>query len=352
MANPAERPLLEGLTTGYVPLLTETLRSGFLVDFDVYVRAGDEFFLIKPKHTGLDPSLVSRWRRQESFLYIRLDDRDRYFQALQGNIGNVVRNPALSVREKAAVLTDYAVDVVDRIFSDPGNPHTIASARNLTQECVRYIGLQKHAFLHLIDLTGHDAYTYAHSVGVAAYTIALAREMGTSRVDDLADIGLAGFLHDIGKSMVDPSIINKKGPLSDAEWSVMKRHPEFGAEILRRHKNIPPLVLLAAESHHENLLATGYPKGLVAARLDPIVRVVTLSDAFSALTTKRSYSESRDTVTALNLMKANIGRTFDGPMFRRFVTLFLDPSKEQQNPENPESAAHALLRDIDEKKSA
>lgn len=336
------RPEGADLHPEYVPILSESLRSGLIVDFDIYVRAGEDFFLIKPKNLALDPRMISRWKGQESFLYLRRDDRDRYFSKMKTHLGEVVRSPSLTPREKAAVLTDYAVDVVDKLFSDPGNPQTITEARNFTQECVRYIGLQRHAFLHLVELTNHDSYTYAHSVGVAAYTIALAREMGISRVDELADLGLAGFLHDVGKCMVDPAIINKKGPLNESEWGIMKKHPEFGAEILRRHKNMNPVIILAAEAHHENLVGSGYPRGLVAQRLDPIVRIITMADAFSALTTARSYSEPKDSLTAFNLMRANVNRTFDPHMFRRFIMMFLDPSKAQPPTADGQDLINAL----------
>jgi putative nucleotidyltransferase with HDIG domain len=343
MGDMQERPLIGGPDTAYVPILTESLRSGLVMDFDVFVKTGENFFLIKPRNLNFDHRLLSRWRGQESFLYIAQEDRDRYFAQMQNNLGDVIRNPSLTVREKAAVLTDYAVDVIDKLFTDPGNPQTISQARGFTQECVRYIGLQKHAFLHLVELTGHDSYTYAHSVGVAAYTIALAREAGINSVQELTDVGLAGFLHDVGKSLVDPGIINKKGPLNETEWAVMKKHPEFGGEILRRHKNISPLIVLAAEAHHENLIGTGYPKGLITSRMDPLVRIVTLADAFSALTTKRSYSESRDSLTAFNLMRANINRTFDPHLFRKFIMLFLDPSKSGLNPEGVENPEVPLI---------
>ena len=327
MADIPARPRGQETHPDYAPILAESLRAGLIVDFDVYVKAGEDFFLIKPRNLNLDPRMIARWRGQESFLYIRRIDQERYFTKLEANLSAVVHMPWLTVREKAAVLTDYAVDVVDRLFSDPGNPQNIVAARAFTQECVRYIAIQRQAFLHLVELTNHDEYTYAHSVGVAAYTIALAREMGITQVDELADLGLAGFLHDVGKCMVDPAIINKKGPLTDSEWAVMKRHPEFGSEILRRHKNINPVVILAAEAHHENLLGTGYPRGLIAQRLDPVVRIITMADAFSALTTKRSYSESKDTLTAFGLMKSNVNRSFDANMFRKFILLFLNPAK-------------------------
>ncbi len=314
----------------YLPISLEGLSVGILDNFDLFIRAGKDFFLVKPKNLKADRNLVSKYRSQTPYLYLRAADRESYFKKIEASVSNVMKSPQISIREKAAVLTDCAVEIVDRLFSDPGNPGTISSAKTYTENCVLLLGQQKQAFLHLVELSNHDHYTYAHSVGVAAYTIALARETGKYSNEELATIGLAGLLHDIGKCMVDPSIINKKGPLSEDEWAVMKKHPEYGGEILRRHRDLAPIVGISAEAHHESLLGTGYPKKLKGLEIDEIVRIVSLSDAFSALTTKRSYSPSRDSLNALLLMKENIDKKFDANLFKKFVVLFLDPAQEKK----------------------
>ncbi len=324
-----ERPDYRDPNGEYIPVVVDGIRSGLLTEFDLYTKVTKDFFLVKPRKSAVTSLLLQRLEGRTPYVYIRAADGERYFASVDQNLEQIVKNPSLGLREKAALLTDYAVGVVEKLFSDPGNPGTLNSAKNFTQNCVQYIASNRQAFLHLVELSSHDHYTYAHSVGVAAYTIALAGEMGSTEPAALADAGLAGFLHDIGKSMVDPGIINKKGPLNEEEWVQMKKHPELGAEILRRHKNLNPIIVLAAEGHHENLTGTGYPRGVVAKSLDPLVQVISLADAFSALTTKRSYSNPRDSKAALMLMKDNLKTKFDPEMFRRFVLLFLDPNKRQ-----------------------
>ncbi len=313
----------------YIPISIEGLSTGLATDLDLFTRAGQAFFVVKPKNQNIDPRLLSRLKTSGlPYVYIHKNERDKYLSRLEAQVSKVIADPKRPIREKAGILTDMAVELVDQLFTDPGNPKTIESARHLTQETVLFIGQSKHAFLHLVELSNHDHYTYAHSVGVAAYAIALAPEVMKLDPKQLAEVGLAAFLHDIGKCMVDPAIINKKGPLNDDEWSVMKKHPEYGAEIIRRHKNMSPIIALSAEGHHENLLGTGYPKGLVAQKIDPIVRMIALTDAFSALTTKRSYSVPRDSITALKLIKENLNKKFDANLFHPFVKLFLEPGKK------------------------
>jgi len=313
----------------YIPISVEGLRSGSSTDVDLFAKLGDGYFVVKPRRLEVGARLIQRFRNEGTpHVFIRKSDRQIYFAKLESNLSKLVSSPSVPMREKAGVITDYAVEIIDQLFSDPGNPRTISSAKNLTQECVRFIGSNHHAFLHLVELSNHDQYTYAHSVGVAAYTIALAPQIMDVDPQTLSDMGLAALMHDIGKCMVDPSVINKKGPLNEDEWAQMKKHPEYGAEIIRRHRNLSPIVALTAEGHHENLVGSGYPHGLVASRIDPLVRIVCMADAFSALTTKRSYSTPRDNITALKLIRENLDKKFDPSLFKPFVKLFLEPQKQ------------------------
>ncbi len=312
----------------YLPVSIEGLLTGLAQELELFVRAGNAFFLVKPRNMALTPALVGRFLGKFPYLYINRNERDKYYKSLQSNISQIIGSSNFSVREKASVLNDYAVEIVDRLLQDPASATAMTAAKELSQETVKFISQQRHAFIHLVELSNHDQYTYAHSVGVGAYCASLAQSLGRWTKEEIANIGLAGLLHDIGKCMVDPSIINKEGPLSPNEWEQMKKHPSYGYEILSKHKNLDPIVPLVAVAHHEDLLGKGYPKGLVATKLDPAVLVSSIADAFSALTTKRSYSPARDSISALGLMRESVGKKFDPHFFEIFIKMFLDPSKK------------------------
>lgn len=315
----------------YIPVSIEGLQADFVLHLELYVRAGNAFFLVKPKGMALSPSLLSRFSGKFPYLYIGLKDKDAYFSSLEQNITKIVKSESHSTREKASVLTDYAVEIVDQMMRDPSSKVAIKSAENFAKETVNFIASSQHAFIHLVELSSHDQYTYAHSVGVSAYAVALAQAMGRWSKEEIADIGLAGLTHDLGKALVDPAILNKAGPLNEQEWQLMKSHPTDGGKLLRKHKHLDEIVPLCAEAHHEDLRGMGYPKGIIASRLDPTVQLVTIADAFSALTTNRSYSQGQDALTALKLMKENVEKKFDPVFFERFITMFLDPAKSDSS---------------------
>ncbi|NCN40458.1 HD domain-containing protein [bacterium] len=317
----------------YVPVSIEGLQPAFVRDIELYVRAGTAFFLVKPKNMELSSSLMSRFWGKFPYLYIHKSSKDKYYSHLENNVSRIIKSTQHNDRQKASVLTDYAVEIVDQMMRDPSSKVAIASAQNFAQECVNFIASSRHAFIHLVELSSHDHYTYAHSVGVSAYGVALAQSLGLWSKAEISDIGVAGLLHDIGKSLVDPAILNKAGPLNDDEWQRMKKHPSDGAALLRDHKNLKDIIPLCAEAHHEDLRGLGYPKGIIASKLDSSVQIITIADAFSALTTNRSYSKGKDALTALKLMKENIDKKFDPHFFERFVVLFLDPAKRDSGGE-------------------
>lgn len=313
----------------YIPISADGIQTGSTDAFDLFTRAGDQFFIVKPQGNSLDSLLLKKLKQQSPFLYLHSKDREAYFKGLENNMERLFANPSLGQPEKAAMLTDWTVEIIDQLYQDPTRPESVRQAKSATEYYVRYISKNSQAFLELVELRDHDQYTYAHSAGVASYSIALAIQEGY-RNEDLVNVGLAGLLHDLGKCMVSPKVINKKGPLNSDEWSQMKRHPKYGAEILRRHKDLDPIISLAAEAHHENLTGTGYPKGIVAKNIDPLVHIIAMADAFSALTTKRSYSQPRDTLTALGLMKESIPKKFPVKLFKSFVVLFLNESERKK----------------------
>ena len=138
---------------------------------------------------------------------------------------------------------------------------------------------------------------------------------------DLYDMGYALFLHDIGKSRIDPSILNKPGRLSDPEWEIMKTHPEKGHQILSEEGCVTPEAEAIVLQHHERPDGKGYPQGLRSEQIDPLARLCNIVDSYDALMTKRPYKESMTSFQALEIMKGEMRGQFDLDLFERFVRL-------------------------------
>ncbi|CAN5136821.1 hypothetical protein BH20ACT8_BH20ACT8_03350 [soil metagenome] len=161
-----------------------------------------------------------------------------------------------------------------------------------------------------------DVYTHTH----LARTHRLALQLA-DRVDPMlaADpvVGDGFLLHDIGKLGVPESILCKPGPLTDAEWEVMRRHPVMGAELAAPMPFLAP-ALGVIRHHHERWDGAGYPDGLRQAEIPLAARVFSLVDAFDAMTTDRPYRCARTLAEALAELRSCAGSQFDPEVVARF----------------------------------
>jgi len=154
-----------------------------------------------------------------------------------------------------------------------------------------------------------DEYTRGHSDRVALYAVGIGRILGLSkrRVDHLKT---AAELHDIGKIAIPEGIINSALGLTDDEFEVIKKHPDFGVEILRPIRFLEP-VLPAVRYHHERYNGGGYPEGRSGEQIPLEARILNLADAFDAMTTTRSYNDPISLPDALARCRSEAGISFD-----------------------------------------
>ncbi|AFV12199.1 response regulator [Thermacetogenium phaeum DSM 12270] len=157
---------------------------------------------------------------------------------------------------------------------------------------------------------------------VAHYATALAQAAGLAQ-EEVKKIRLAAFLHDLGKVDIPEEILNKPGPLSDAEKKVCQRHPVTGADIVRQIKSLEEIVPLIRH-HHERYDGQGYPDGLAGEEIPLGARIIALADSFDAMITNRPYRRARTYQEAIEIVKKEAGRQFDPHLAELFVTKCVD----------------------------
>jgi len=154
-----------------------------------------------------------------------------------------------------------------------------------------------------------DGDTYRHSLEVAATAAAVARRLGLARAQ-LIEVELGALLHDVGKLRLPPALLSKPGRLDADEQALIRLHPEWGAEMVAR---IPGLeaVALIVRLHHERPDGLGYPHGLAGDRIPLATRIVSVCDAYGAMTKHRPYSPPLDVEAALSELHRHAGTQFD-----------------------------------------
>ncbi|HEY7410235.1 MAG TPA: HD domain-containing phosphohydrolase [Vicinamibacteria bacterium] len=154
-----------------------------------------------------------------------------------------------------------------------------------------------------------DPYTRGHSERVAFYSMLIARHLGMNE-EDVERVHLSGIIHDVGKIGIEDKILRKPAALTDDEYEMMKQHPRKGEHIL---KAVPLLFEMAGAGlqHHENWDGSGYPDGLRADEIPLLGRIVSVADAFDAMTTDRPYSKAMTFEAALARLRFLAGKKFD-----------------------------------------
>jgi putative two-component system response regulator len=132
----------------------------------------------------------------------------------------------------------------------------------------------------------------------------------------------AAPMHDVGKIGVPDSILEKAGPLTPDEWSIVKRHPVIGAGIIGRHNNeLLEMARVVALTHHERWDGSGYPRALRGEAIPLVGRIVAIADAFDALTSTRPYKQAWPVEEAVALLRREAGRQFDPRLVPKFIEL-------------------------------
>ncbi|MGI8633185.1 MAG: bifunctional diguanylate cyclase/phosphohydrolase [Solirubrobacterales bacterium] len=300
--------------------LTEVAR--FLRDFarpqDTVARTGgEEFGLICPDLDQHEAYLMG----ERMLRALRSDQHDRPFPVsmsvgvatfpAQGEGASELLRSADEAMHAAKALGRDRVVLFSPEISSVFGDLTIASDQGAHAQLSAVLGLAG-------ALDARDSYTARHSQTVGRYSELMARKLGLSE-DRIERVRLAGMVHDIGKVGVPDSILNKPGKLDDIEWEQMRRHPEIGARILEGEglEDIRSWVM----AHHERPDGRGYPLGLEDSQIAVEAKILSVADAYEAMTSDRPYRKALGQEIAIGELRKHAGGQFDEAVIDAFLAV-------------------------------
>jgi putative nucleotidyltransferase with HDIG domain len=197
-------------------------------------------------------------------------------------------------------------------FGAPIDMESVHAAGDELVRCIESQGLGAW----IGNVRRHDSRTYQHSLIVTGVAVAFGQNLGFS-LRDRENLAFAGILHDIGKARIPISILEKPGSLDAEEIKIIRKHPEYGFDALASVPGISNDILDMVVHHHEFLDGSGYPHGLKADEISDLVRIVTISDIFSALIERRSYRRPMSGEAAYQKL-LELGPKLDVELVREF----------------------------------
>lgn len=184
---------------------------------------------------------------------------------------------------------------------------------SLTDNIMSKLNCKSDVLTFLNHIRATDEHTFTHCNNVALLCNLFGRWLNLDDKDTVI-LTTAGILHDVGKTVTPPEVLNKKGPLTDEEYKIMKEHTIQGYKILEK-QDIPKSVKLAALMHHEKINGLGYPLGIDDKKIDPIAKIVSICDIYDAMTANRIYRPK--------LCPFEVIRTFETRVYGELDTHFL-----------------------------
>jgi len=212
------------------------------------------------------------------------------------------------------------LDVVSNILDDirSGKRVSIKSVRQSVSGMISSILRNPDAFLWLTRLKNKDAYAYAHCVDASSLAVAFGRHLGFSR-PDLENLAVGTLMFDIGKLQLPDSLLKKPGRLTDKEYALIRRHVEFGVQLVREMKGVNAEILSIVLNHHERHDGSGYPRGVAGSDIPVNGRIAAVVDCYDAITSERAYSKAVSTYEAIRMIYEWRDKDFQADMVEQFI---------------------------------
>lgn len=263
-----------------------------------------------------------------SRIFIRGSEAAEFEDYLSNHSGRILTDPTVPSKVKAATFYVSSINALRKAFDNPGADQVEAIKQSL-KPMLKNIMKNEILLGDLFSITEHDFGTYTHSVNVGIYATSLAMQFykkdSSVGLAELERLSYGYFLHDIGKSRVPRNILRKRGALSEDEWDIMKKHPEWGYTILMETGNLTDEAAYISMQHHERPDGTGYPFGM--RDIHPCARICTMADIFDALTSARPYKPPMRPFEALEVMAREAFTEFDHNLLTTFIRM-LGPNQE------------------------
>ena len=212
------------------------------------------------------------------------------------------------VEDRAKVTLSESVrkrvsEGIQYLYSNTDSSDFAEATSSVTDELMQAIEGNDAIAVDISMLKVSDEYTFKHSVDVATISMVIGKKYGL-RDKELHELGIAGLLHDVGKSKIPNEVLNKPSKLTDEEFALMKKHSYFGYEILKNRHEFSECIMHGVLQHHEKINGRGYPMGSSEDKIHTFAKIIAVADIYDALVTERPYKKGFPKGVAVEMIMA------------------------------------------------
>jgi HD-GYP domain-containing protein (c-di-GMP phosphodiesterase class II) len=254
-------------------------------------------------------------------MVIQKEDIPLYKEYLQGLTSEHLKDKTVPKEVQCSLLRENSKLTVKEILENPTNVENIQKSSKVVETIINGILDVENQFYNLLRITSDDFYAYTHSLNVCTLCIGLGLAINLKKETDIMELGLGALLHDIGKNMIAPYIINKPGRLTKEEFKTVQSHVVEGKDLLMRsNKKTPENVFIPILQHHEKLSGSGYPYGLKGPQIHPFGRITAIVNFYDTLITERPFKDAYKPFEALQLISES-HEDYDPVLLKEFIAM-------------------------------
>ena len=283
--------------------------------FDLYCYDADtrNFFIVYEKGMNLSPYNAKTLSSYDK-VYAQITNETFYNEFYQGEIEEKL------IPKDMKSFYEGMTDKIEYLFANLESLETVKNTQEIVSGMIDLIVKDDFVVATFVTILTSVYHTYTHSLNVSVYALCLGKHIGLKK-SDLLNLGTAALLHDIGKSKINNNIINKNGKLTTKEFTEVKKHPYYGFVMAKKIGITNQDILTGIHLHHEKIDGSGYPKGLKKDAIPLFARIISICDAFDAISTRKSYKDSMGTFDTLIMMKKEMSNSFDSRIINGFIQM-------------------------------
>ncbi len=293
-------------------MTTRLLENDMIIDQSIVDGAGH---VLVAKGSRVTDEFVAALKRYGiNGVYVRDDgEEDEWDISKVTSTEAIQKIEELTVKDRVKVKLSESVkkrvsEGISFLYSNTSSDELADVSQNIAGDLMKAITANDALAVDIGTLKVSDEYTFKHSVDVATMAMVVAKKYGLTD-KEVFEVGVAGLLHDIGKTQLPNEILNKQGKLTDDEFSKVMQHSVYGYNIIKNKKDLREPVKVAVLQHHEKINGSGYPFGVDGSKICTYAKILAVLDIYDALVTERPYKEAytpRDAVEMIMAMTTEL----------------------------------------------